>query len=59
MRLVLYRPSGQVLDVLIDETLESGRHRVRFEAEDLPVGVYVYRLIGGGSHAERKMLLLK
>lgn len=57
--LVLYRPSGQVLDVLIDETLESGRHRVRFVAEDLPTGVYIYRLISGGSQTERKMLLLK
>lgn len=59
VRLLLYRPSGTLLDVLIDDPLDAGTHRVRFEAGDIPAGMYIYRLISEMSHAEHKMLLLK
>jgi hypothetical protein len=59
VKFVIQNLSGKLLDVLIDNTLESGRHFVRFEARDLPAGVYIYRLTCGSFQAERRMLLLK
>ena len=59
VRLVLYRFTGEQLHVLIDAPMESGCHRVFFEAGELPTGVYVYRMTCGSYSSERKMLLLK
>jgi len=59
VRLVLYRATGELLDVLIDVSMQAGHHFVRFEAMNLPAGVYLYRMTSGSYSAERKMLLLK
>ena len=59
VQLTILNNSGRLIHILIDETLEAGRHLVRFKAGNLCAGVYLYRLTSGSFRAERKMLLLK
>lgn len=50
----------QVASLLSDKSLGAGTHTVRFSAEGLASGVYLYRLEGGSSVAiSRRMLLTK
>lgn len=57
--LSVYNLLGQKVVTLVDGFREAGRHQVEFRADDLPSGVYFYRLTAEGVSATRKMLLLK
>ena len=50
---------GRDVEVLVDEPLESGAHRVKFTASDLPSGVYFYRIETSSFTAVRKMILAR
>ena len=55
----VYNVTGQIVATLVNETMESGHHTVRFDATGLPSGVYLYRLESGHFSATEKMLLTK
>lgn len=57
--LTVYNMLGQRVAVLLNETLSSGTHRVRFDASQLASGVYIYRLETGNSTQIRQMTLLR
>ncbi len=57
--LIVYDMLGREVDVLIDGPQAAGRHTVRFGANDLPNGVYVYRLVAGEKTITRTMVLVK
>ena len=57
--LKVYNLLGQEMRTLVGEMLDGGRHRVEFNAEGLPSGVYVYRIQSGSNVATRKMVFLK
>ena len=57
--LVVYDMLGREVDVLIDGPQAAGRHTVRFGANHLPNGTYVYRLIAGDKTITRTMVLVK
>ena len=57
--LVVYDMLGREVDVLIDGPQAAGRHTVRFGANHLPNGTYVYRLVAGDKTITRTMVLLK
>ncbi|MEW6753841.1 MAG: fibronectin type III domain-containing protein [Candidatus Latescibacterota bacterium] len=59
VRLAVYDLLGQAVALLADQSYPAGVHRVRWEAADLPTGLYVCRLQAGGWHQERKMLLVR
>jgi len=59
VRLEVFNVLGQQVDVLIDQSLSAGSHRIVFEADQKPSGVYFYRLSHEGGSETRKMLLLK
>jgi predicted outer membrane repeat protein len=42
--LTIFNHLGQQIEVLINEHQSAGTHQVRWNAEDLPAGVYFYRL---------------
>ncbi|NNF59247.1 MAG: T9SS type A sorting domain-containing protein [Rhodothermaceae bacterium] len=44
VRLSVWDVSGSRVAVLVDQTLRAGRHDVRFDAQNLPSGVYFVRL---------------
>ena len=64
VELIVYNALGERVAVLFDGAAEAGVHSPRFDARDLPAGVYFYRLHARGESGERfgdvgKMTLLK
>jgi hypothetical protein len=45
--------------VLVDGTVEAGRHTALWDATGMPSGMYVYRLEAGSYQEQRSMILLK
>lgn len=63
-RLDIYNMKGQLVNTLVDEQLEQGRHSFIFEGKDfsgqsLASGLYLYRLKTANQSLSRKMLLVK
>jgi hypothetical protein len=58
VRLSVFNLTGQKVATLADEVMSVGVHHARFEAGDLPSGVYFYRLETGSQLSTRKMILL-
>lgn len=50
---------GRHVRTLVDGDMQSGAHRVVFDAQGLPPGVYTYTLTLGNMEATRTMLLVK
>jgi hypothetical protein len=57
--LEVYDIMGRRIAPLVNRHLEAGYHVVRFAAEDLPSGVYVYRLQAGNFTGAGRMILMK
>ncbi len=55
----VYDALGRQIMTLVDGSLQAGRHEVRFNAHDLPSGIYFYRMQAGNFHEVRRMLLVK
>jgi len=55
----VYGPTGAEVAVLVDGTLQAGRHSSVFNGAGLPSGIYVYRLRAGGEAVSGKMVLSK
>ncbi len=56
---VLYNPLGKAVKTIYDGVLEKGIHHIKFEADDIPSGIYFYRVTIGSSSFTAKTLLLK
>jgi hypothetical protein len=50
---------GQEVATLVNESLNVGTHRVRFDATNLASGVYIYKITAGNFVSTKKMMLLK
>ena len=50
---------GRAVTTLVDDELGAGSYKLTFEAEDLPSGIYFYRLQAGDFIKTRKFTLLK
>jgi len=59
VKLQLFDLLGREIAVLLDEEMQPGEHQVVCELNNLPNGVYVYRLSAGQFVEQRKMLFLK
>lgn len=59
IRLSVYDILGREVAVLVDGVVEAGRHQVRFQANSLPSGVYMYLLEHSDGMLTNKMILLK
>lgn len=57
--LVVYSLDGKEVNTLVNGNLSAGRYTVRFEADDLPSGVYLYKLVAGNSSVTKRMVLIK
>ncbi len=58
-RLGVFNLMGQEVAVLVDGLTARGAQHVRFEAGQLPAGLYFYTLQAGGQSETRKLLLVK
>ena len=59
VRLDVFNVLGQKLATLVDDRLESGKHRVIWNCRDLTSGVYFYRLESGNLTETKRMVLLR
>ncbi len=57
--LIVYDVLGREVTRLLQEELRAGTHRARFDAGNLPSGVYFYRIRAGDFHSTHRMTLLK
>ncbi len=57
--LKVYDVLGSEVGTLVNERQNAGPHAIRFNASNLPSGVYFYRLEAGTYHDTKKLLLLK
>jgi hypothetical protein len=58
--IAVYNPLGQRVATLIDGDRMAGSYTVRWDASDLPSGVYMYHLqVDGVTVSARKMMLIK
>jgi hypothetical protein len=59
VNLAVYNTLGQRVAQLWDGEIEAGSHEVRFDASDLPSGMYFYRLQAGNYVETRKLCLVR
>ncbi len=59
VKLVVFDLLGREVRTLVNEALQAGTYQVRFDAGDLPSGVYFYRLTAGDFSETKKLILMK
>jgi hypothetical protein len=59
VKITVYNHLGQEVAVLVNERQGTGEHRVIWNAQGLPEGVYVCRLQAGGESGSVKLVLIK
>jgi hypothetical protein len=59
VRLSIYNTLGQEIDIPVDEMLSAGHHTLRWNAENRPSGLYMYRLQSDHYSETGKMVLLR
>ena len=57
--LKVYNVLGDEVATLVNETIRVGVHQVEWTADNVPSGVYLYRLTTGASTVTRRMTLIK
>ena len=57
--LAVYNLLGEQLDLIVNENLSAGSYRVRWDANNFPSGIYIYKLCAGKFSQSNKMILLK
>lgn len=57
--LTIYNALGQFVATLVNTTQDAGFHEIRFNAGDLPSGLYFYRLRAGDLVQTRRLVLLR
>lgn len=57
--LKVYNLLGEEVSTVVDRMQEAGYESVTWDANNLPSGIYVYRLSSGGFAGARRMMLLK
>ena len=55
----VYDILGKEVATLVNKEQQPGSYAVKFNASDLPSGMYVYRINAGNFSDVRKMILLK
>jgi len=58
-KLVVYNLIGQEVATLLNRSMQAGNHSMKFDASNLPTGVYIYRLITPEQSLTKKMMLVR
>lgn len=59
VKLVVFNSIGQEVATILNGFLPSGKHNLKFDASNLPTGVYIYRLITSTQSLTKKMMLIR
>jgi hypothetical protein len=57
--LKIYDILGREVRTLLDEVMDEGTYRIRFNSLGLASGIYIYRISSNNSSASRKMIILR
>ncbi|MCK4815762.1 T9SS type A sorting domain-containing protein [bacterium] len=57
--LTIYNHLGQKIETLVNQHQQIGKHKVTWNAEGLPAGIYFYKLQAGEQYATGKMVVVK
>ena len=57
--LKIYNILGNEMTTLVNQAMPGGKHKIKFDAKNLPSGVYLYTLTAGDFVDTKKMLLMK
>lgn len=57
--LKVYDMLGREVSTLVNDVKNAGTHTVKFSAQDLPSGMYLYTITAGNYTATKKMMLVK
>ena len=55
----VYNTRGQLVDVLLDRVMPTGRHKVVWDAEQKTAGAYIIQHLSGGASNIKKIILIK
>ena len=59
IKLTVLNIIGEEIETLVNEYKTEGTHQVIFNAENIPSGIYFYKLDSGSFTQTRKMILIK
>jgi hypothetical protein len=59
VKMKIYDIIGREITTLVDGFQEAGTHEVRFDASNIPSGVYLYRITSGTFAETKKLVLIK
>lgn len=59
VKLTVYNLVGQSVEVLVDEYQTAGDYSYKFDASNLPAGIYLYKLQVGEYSSVKRMTLVK
>ncbi len=59
VKLTVFNSIGQEVATLMNQQMEQGNHKVKFDASNLTSGIYFYKLESGNFVSVKKMMLLK
>jgi hypothetical protein len=55
----LYNSSGELIQTLLSERQNAGKHELQFSSGNLPAGIYFYRITTDSKQATGRMILMK
>lgn len=58
-KIIIYDVLGREMQTLINKELEAGSHEINFDANNLPSGIYFYKIQSGNFVQTKKMILTK
>jgi len=59
VKLTVFNLVGQSVGVLVDAYQSAGEYEITFDAQDLPAGIYLYKLQVGQYSSVKRMTLVK
>ncbi len=59
IKVTVYDALGREIKVLVSEVMNAGKYNVDWNAENMPSGIYFYRLQSDGFSMTKKMMLVK
>ena len=59
MKLEVFDNLGRLIKVLVEKTQNAGKYQVLFGGDNIPSGIYLYRLTTEQSSITKKMVLIR